>query len=92
VKYDRNRVLKAVRAFESYLSNNHAFIPNYGERYRKGKIISTGFTESAVNQVVSKRGAHLLFQVLSQILNGGWRLTLSQWYPGMQATPEMEAA
>ena len=39
----------------SYLTNNRAFIPNYGERYRKGKIISTGFTESAVNQVVSNR-------------------------------------
>jgi hypothetical protein len=39
----------------SYLTNNRAFIQNYGERYRKGKIISTGFTESAVNQVVSNR-------------------------------------
>ena len=39
----------------SYLTNNRAFIPNYGERYRKGKIISTGFAESAVNQVVSNR-------------------------------------
>jgi hypothetical protein len=39
----------------SYLTNNRAFIPNYGERYRKGKIITTGFTESAVNQVVSNR-------------------------------------
>ena len=39
----------------SYLTNNCAFIPNYGERYRKRKIISTGFTESAVNQVVSDR-------------------------------------
>ena len=30
-------MLKAVRALESYLTNNRAFIPNYGERYRKGE-------------------------------------------------------
>jgi hypothetical protein len=34
-------------------ANNRAFIPNYGECYRKGEIISTGFTESAVNQGAS---------------------------------------
>ena len=34
--------------------------------------------------------AHLLLQVLFQVLNGDWRFTLSQWYPGMQATPELE--
>ena len=43
------------RGEPSYLTNNRAFIPNYGKRYRKGKIISTGFTESAVSQVVSNR-------------------------------------
>jgi hypothetical protein len=49
-----------------------AFIPNYGEPYRQGGRISTGFVESAVNYVVAKRftkrqqmqwspkGAHLL--------------------------------
>jgi hypothetical protein len=35
--------------------NNRAFVPNYGERYRQGKTISTAFVESAVNQIVSKR-------------------------------------
>jgi hypothetical protein len=86
-------VLKAVRAFESYLTPTIApLFRTMASATGRGKIISTGFTESAVNQVVSKRVAHLLLQVLSQILNGGWRLTLSQWYPGMQATPEMEAA
>jgi hypothetical protein len=33
----------------SYIANNQAFIPNYGERYRQGDRISTGFVESAVN-------------------------------------------
>ena len=49
------KLLKAVRAFEIYLTNNRGLIPNYGERYRQGKPISTAFVESAVNQVVSKR-------------------------------------
>ena len=44
-----------MRAFKTYVSNNRTFIPNYGERYRQGKPISTAFVESAVNQVVSRR-------------------------------------
>jgi hypothetical protein len=90
------KLLKAVRAFETYITRNRAFIPNYGERYRQGKTISTGFAESAVNQVVSKRfvkkqqmrwserGAHLLLQIRAQVLNGDWRPTLSRWYPRMK--------
>ena len=101
---EHRKLLKAVRAFETYLTNNRAFIPKYGERYRKGKVISTAFVESAVNQVVSKRfvkkqqmrwteaGAHLLLQIRAQVLNGDWRATLSRWYPGMQLTPKLKAA
>ena len=98
------KLLKAVRAFETYITRNRAFIPNYGERYRQGKTISTGFAESAVNQVVSKRfvkkqqmrwserGAHLLLQIRAQVLNGDWRPTLSRWYPRMKVMPEMKTA
>src|SRR5262249_36829161 len=46
---------KAVREFDSYLRANAERIPNYGERRRAGETISTAFTESAVNQVISKR-------------------------------------
>ena len=58
--------------FRTYIGNNRHLIPNYGERYRNGEAIATGFVESTVNQVVSKRfckrqqmqwskrGAHLL--------------------------------
>ena len=86
------------------MTNNRRFLPNYGERYRQGKIISTAFVESAVNQVVSKRfvkkqqmrwtpaGAHLLLQIRVQVLNGDWRATLSRWCPGMKQTPELKAA
>jgi hypothetical protein len=84
------KLLKAVRAFETYVTNNRTFLPNYGERYRQGKIISTAFVEPAVNQVVSKRfvkkqqmrwteaGAHLLLQIRAELLNGNWRATLSR--------------
>ena len=101
---EHRKLLKAVRAFETYVTDNRTFIPNYGERYRKGKIIATSFVESTVNQVVSKRlvkkqqmrwtpaGAHLLLQIRTQVLNGEWRLTLARWYPGLQATPERKAA
>ena len=101
---EHRKLLKVVRVFEADLSNNRAFIPNYGERYPQGKTIATSFVESAVNQVVSKRfvkkqqmrwtpaGAHLLLQVRAQVLNGEWRLTLARWYPGLQATPERTAA
>jgi hypothetical protein len=101
---EQRKLLKAVRAFETYVTNHQAFIPNDGERYRQGKAISTGFAESAVNQVVSKRfvkkqqmrwsecGAHLLLQIRVQVLNGDWCATLSRWYPAMQVAPERKAA
>ena len=78
--------------FETYVRENRAFVPNYGERYRQGKIISTAFVESAVNQVVSKRfvkkqqmqwtkkGAHLLLQTRTQVLDERLEATLREWY------------
>jgi hypothetical protein len=41
--------------FMNYITSNIATIPNYADRYRHGEPIATGFVESAVNQVVSKR-------------------------------------
>jgi len=78
------KLLKAVEEFHTYIENNAGFIPNYGERYHHGERISTGFVESTVNQVVSKRmvkkqqmqwtkrGAHLLLQIRTRVLNGEW--------------------
>ena len=48
-------MLKAVEEFRTYIVNNAHLIPNYGERYRNGEAIATGFVESTVNQVISKR-------------------------------------
>jgi hypothetical protein len=97
---------KSVREFYGYIEANQQFIPNYGERYRYGEAISTGFVESTVNQVISKRmvkkqqmrwtkkGAHLLLQVRTQVLNDDLRTTFERWYPAMARTeaPLQEAA
>jgi hypothetical protein len=48
-------LLKAVEEFRTYIVNNSHLIPNYDERYHNGEAIATGFVESTVNQVVSKR-------------------------------------
>ena len=49
------KLLKQIEELHTYVERNQAFIPNYGERYRRGERIASGFVESAVNQVVSKR-------------------------------------
>jgi hypothetical protein len=75
------KLYKAVREFSTYIDRNQAYIPNYGKRYRNGERISTGFVESTLSQVVSKRmekkqqmrwtqrGAHLLLQIRTRVLN-----------------------
>jgi hypothetical protein len=90
-------VCKAVQEFHTFIDRNHVFIPNYGERYRNGERISTGFAESTVHQVVSKRmvkkqqmrwshrGAHLLLQMRTRVLNGDWEDVFRRWYPGFRA-------
>jgi hypothetical protein len=77
----QRKLLKVVNDFETYIRANAWSIPNYGERYRDGEPISSSFVESAVNQAVSKRrvnkqqmrwrprGAHLLLQVRTRVLN-----------------------
>ena len=38
-----------------YLELNADSMPDYGKRYRAGQRISTGFVESAVNEIIAKR-------------------------------------
>jgi hypothetical protein len=90
------KLCKAVQEFHTFIDRNRDFIPNYGERYRNGERISTGFVESTVNHVVSKRmvkkqqmrwsqrGAHLLLQIRTRVLNGEWEETFRRWYPGFR--------
>jgi len=90
------KLFKMVREFESYISNNGSYIPNYGERWRNGEAIATGFVESTVNQVISKRfvkkqqmrwtpkGVHLLLQVRMLVLNEELPGKFQQWHPGFR--------
>src|SRR5713101_5026286 len=48
-------LVKALSALRTYIVNNRHLIPNSGERYRNGEPIATGFVESTVHEVVSKR-------------------------------------
>jgi len=97
------KLLTAVREFDSYLRANAERIPNYGERRRAGEAISTAFTESTVNQVISKRmvkkqqmrwtprGAHLLLQIRTRILNDQLAADFHRWYPGFSLRPDTAA-
>jgi hypothetical protein len=46
---------KALLDMIRYLETNADSLPNYGQRYRAGKHISTEFAESAVNEIIAKR-------------------------------------
>jgi hypothetical protein len=93
------KLLKVVREFHHYIESNRSSIPYYGDRYRHGETIATSFVESTVNQVISKRmvkkqqmrwterGAHLLLQVRTRVLNEDLRGTFHRWYHGMKADP-----
>jgi hypothetical protein len=97
--------VKALSELRTYIMNNRHLIPNYGERYHNGEPIATGFVESTVNEVVSKRfckkqqmqwskaGAHLLLQTRVQTLNGDLSVMFKRWYPDMDIeAEEMPAA
>ena len=97
-----SKLLTAAREFDTYLRANAGTIPNYGERYRAGETIASSPAESAVNQVISKRmvkkqqmrwsprGAHLLLQVRTRVLNNDLAADFRRWYPGF--THKLEAA
>jgi hypothetical protein len=87
--------------FETYIRNNREFIPNFGERYRQGEPISTAFVESTINQVVSRRfvkkqqmnwtlrGAHLLLQTRTKVLNNELEDVFRRWYPQFRRTSRL---
>jgi hypothetical protein len=97
------KLAKALAEFRGYIANNRGAIPNYGERYRNGEAISSAIAESAVNQVVSKRlvkkqqmqwtprGAHLLLQTRTQVLNGDLEATFRDWYPAFRPEAASQA-
>ena len=100
-----NSLVKALSTLHTYIGNNQHLIPNYGQRYRDGEAIATGFVESTVNEVVSKRfckkqqmqwskeGAHLLLQTRVKTLDGELGAIFKRWYPDMNLeVDEMPAA
>ena len=90
-----DKLAERISEFATYIENNQALIPNYGDRYHYGEPIASSFVESAVNTVVSrrmvkkqqmrwtKRGAHLLLQTRTTTLNGELRHVFCDWYPAM---------
>ena len=87
------KLATGMNEFAIYIRNNREFIPNFGERYRQGERISTAFVESTINQVVSRRfvkkqqmqwslkGAHLLLQTRTKVLNSELDDVFRCWYP-----------
>ncbi len=93
---------KTLGEFGGYIGANAEWIPNYGERYRYGEAISNAFVESAVNQVVSKRmvkkqqmrwsprGAHLLLQIRTRVLNDDLAGDFRRWYPAFMPASDRQ--
>jgi len=99
-KYSKLKPLaRLIADFQTYVEQNSGFIVDYSERQRYGERVSTGFVESAVNQVLSKRlvkrqqmqwtkkGAHLLVQARTKVLNEEWEECFRQQYPGFRPLP-----
>lgn len=99
-KYSKCKPLaRLIADFHTCVEQNSGFIVNYSERHRYGELISTGFVESAVNQVLSKsmvkrqqmqwtkKGAHLLVQARTKVLNEEREDCFRQHYPGFRSVP-----
>jgi hypothetical protein len=93
---EARKLARTLHEFEQYIRTNQSSIPNYGDRYRNEEAISSAIAESTVNQIVSKRfvkkqqmrwtrrGAHLLFQIRTRVLDNTLATTFQRWYPGME--------
>ncbi len=93
---EARKLARTLHEFEQYIRTNQSSLPNYGDRYRNGEAISSAVAESTVNQIVSRRfvkkqqmrwtrrGAHLLLQIRTRVLDGTLLTTFHRWYPGME--------
>ena len=96
------KVADSLSELETYIRNNREFIANFGERRRQRETIRTAFVESTVNQVVSRRfvkkqqmqwtlrGAHLLLQTRTKVLNNELDEVFRRWYPKFRLQPQMQ--
>ena len=97
------RLRAAAEELTTYLRRNADQIIDYGERHRAGERISTGFVESAINQIVAKRfskrqsmrwtqpGAHLLLQTRTRVLNGELEDVFRRRWPAFQPSRQAVA-
>jgi hypothetical protein len=86
----------ALGELTTYITDNVGHVVNYGERFRTRERISTAFVESAINQIVDKRcdkrqsmrwtprGAHLLLQTRTRVLNGDLDQLIRRRYPAFK--------
>ncbi len=98
------KLVDKLEEFIVYLDNSRSCIVNYGDRYRHGEPIASGFVESAVNQVVSKqfvkrqqmawrpRVAHNLLQIQTAVLIDQLRSYVERWYPSIAAEKDRRLA
>jgi hypothetical protein len=92
---EARKLARALHEFDHYIRSNQSSLPNYGDRYRNGEAISSAVAESSVNQIVSrrfvkkqqmrwtKRGAHLLLQIRTRVLDDTLQDAFQCWYPDM---------
>jgi hypothetical protein len=91
-----------------YLELNADSMPDYGKRYRAGQRISTGFVESAVNEIIAKRmvkkqqmrwnrfTVQRFLDVRIHVLNGTLEDAFRHWHKGFRPvanqTPQVMSA
>jgi len=100
----QRKLAAALGEFATYIANNAGHIVNYGERFRAGERISTGFVESAINQIVDKRfdkrqsmrwtprGAHQLLQTRTRALNNDLDQLIRRCYPAFRRSQATDIA
>jgi hypothetical protein len=98
------KLAAALGEFATYIANNACHIVNYGERWRADERMSTGFVESAINQIVDKRfdkrqsmrwtprGAYLLLQTRTQVLKGDLDQVIRRRYPALRRSQGTDVA
>jgi hypothetical protein len=98
------KLAAALGEFATYIASNTGHIVNYGERFRAGERISTGFGESAINQIVDKRfdkrqsmrwtprGAHLLLQTRTRVVNNDLDQLIRRCYPAFRRSQATDVA
>ena len=84
-----------------YMELNADSLPNYGKRYRGGQRISTGFVESAVNEIIAKRmvkkqqmrwnrnTVQRFLDVRIHVLNGTLEDAFRHWHKGFRPVANM---